>query len=502
MRFVRLAALFGSLMLLAATTVSLINRRAENRSDQIARVESSADVLTVAVRENIASTRDTVAIAGLAAASLPEQRLEFAAELGSIFDDSEACVGTSVTECTGSDLFSLAVIGDLATQASTGNESVVAIDAATESVLFVQRPSSAGDAVTVVLRVPVASLIRDNTRSIATADGVFIEVTAASRSTADERNPAEMVDGERTVETTVGDIFTDGSISIQTSIDGRVGLAGGNPTLYGALLGLGTILLALAGWTFLVERRVLEVRATTDELTGLANRREFERVAAEAVDTADRFGTGLCVMVVDLNGFKLVNDTLGHQFGDLVLKASSERLIAAVRDTDIVGRWGGDEFVILLPGLQDRTAVRNSAERISRTLNESPVVGETTMSASIGAAIFPRHGVTFDSLMRSADVAMYGAKTTGVGHRIADTIATQEDLFGDDLPSSPDPSSADLDQNLDGEVDVLDVLSDDYEGPDRRRSPVPPPPPPRPTSGSPLAAAPPTAERSSLDKPA
>lgn len=474
MRIVRLAALFGSLMLLAATTVSLINRRAENRSDQIARVESAADVLSVAVRANISSTRSAVDLAGLAAASLPEQRPQLASELSSIFAGSEACVGTAVADCTGSDLFSLDSMGELVDKATAGADAVIAVDAATQSVLFVQRPASAGDSVTVVLRVPVDSLVRESTESTATADGVSIELTAGSRNTSDERFPAALVDGERTVDTTVGDVFVDGSISIRTMIDGRVGLAGGNPTLYGALLGLGTVLLALAGWTFLAERRMLEVRATTDELTGLANRREFERIAAEAVDVADRHGTSLCVMVVDLNGFKQVNDTLGHQFGDLVLKASAERLIAAVRDTDVVGRWGGDEFVILLPGLQDRTAVRNSAERISRTLAETPVVGDTVMTASIGAAIFPRHGDSLDSLMRAADVAMYGAKTTGVGHRIADTIAAQDDLLGDDLPSAhgggrePDPDPLPEPTQI--------VATDGYEGPDRRRSPVPPPP--------------------------
>lgn len=493
MRLIRLAALFGSLMLLAATTVSLVNRRAENRSDQIARVEAAADVVSVAIRANIESARNAVDITGLAAA-VAEQRPALAAELGSLFDDSEACVGTSVTECTGSDLFSLAVTGDLVGRASAGSDAVTAVDASSDSVLFVQRPVSAGDSVTVVLRVPVQNLIRENTQSTATADGVAIEVAASSRSTNDERTPSTVIDDERTVEAAIGAVFTDGSISIRTTIDGRVGLAGGNPTLYGTLLGLGTVLLALAGWTFLAERKALEVRATTDDLTGLVNRREFERVAGEAVETARRLGGGLCLMVVDLNGFKQVNDTLGHQFGDLVLKASSERLIAAVRDTDIVGRWGGDEFVILLPGLQDRTAVRNSAERISRTLSESPVVGDTNMSASIGAAIFPRHGVTFDNLMRSADVAMYGAKTTGVGHRIADTIATQEDLIGDDVPvPSADLSTSDIDH-------ALDVSTDDYAGPDRRRSPVPPPPVP----GGPLtiAAVPDDGQRPSLDKPA
>ena len=192
---------------------------------------------------------------------------------------------------------------------------------------------------------------------------------------------------------------------------------------------------------------------------------------------ADRFNTGLCVMVIDLNGFKQVNDTLGHQFGDLVLTASAERLVDAVRDTDVVGRWGGDEFVILLPGLAERTAVRNSAERIWHRLSGTPVVGDTTMSASIGAAIFPRHGTTLDALMRAADVAMYEAKTTGVSHRIADTIEVNESLLADsqaDGGARGDSTDGDEDE----EALTEPIISDDYIGADRRRSPVPPPPPP------------------------
>jgi diguanylate cyclase (GGDEF)-like protein len=104
---------------------------------------------------------------------------------------------------------------------------------------------------------------------------------------------------------------------------------------------------------------------------------------------ADRFNTGVCLMLIDFNGFKQINDTLGHQFRDRVLQAAAGRLRAAVRDTDFVGRWGGDEFVILLPGIEDGTGVRASAEGIGCSLAGTPIVGEVTVTAAVGAALSP-----------------------------------------------------------------------------------------------------------------
>jgi diguanylate cyclase (GGDEF)-like protein len=393
-------------------------------------------------------------------------------------------VNTSPLVCTDADLLAVESVSELAAQSArpVGSNadgeagSVLGVDAAAKMVTVVSRLTDGTRVITVALQMPVDTLLTDNARSAIDEVEVDVEVAANARPSSDQFGLAETVDGQRTIVDVIGSPFAVGSIEVTSFVEGEVGLAADRALTYLSLFALGTVLLALAGWTFLVERRQLEKRATTDELTALINRREFERVSAEALDMADRFNTGLCVMVVDLNDFKQINDRLGHQFGDLVLTAASERFVDAVRDTDVVGRWGGDEFVILLPGLSERTAVRTSAERIWNSLTSSPVVGDTTITASIGAAIFPRHGTTLDALMRAADVAMYEAKTTGVSHRIADTIAVGESLLTPDGGAERLPSA---------EPEAPDVVTDGYAGPDRRRSPVPPPPvPPVPLSGS------------------
>jgi diguanylate cyclase (GGDEF)-like protein len=478
MRIVRLAALLGSLILLVATSVSLINRRGDVRDEQVARVELGSQVAWDSVRGTLAQVSDQVELSALAVASSTDvDGRALANQLVRDLPDSEACVvrGQS-SECTGADLLSLESVSDLAVLSASGDDAgsaAIGVEPGSDdepgTVLVVQRFSDVDSNSTVAMRVPVDQLLSESSQRVIVDVDAEVDVVARSREAADSRGLVETQDDRRVVVDLIGSAFADGSIENTSSVEGDVGVAGNQTTRYITLLALGTILLALAGWTFLVERRSLERRATTDELTQLINRREFERVSEEALDIADRFNTGLCVMVIDLNGFKQINDRLGHQYGDLVLTAASERFVDAVRDTDVVGRWGGDEFVILLPGLSERTAVRNSAERIWNRLASSPVVGDTTITASIGAAIFPRHGTTLDGLMRAADVAMYEAKTTGVSHRIADTITVGESLLTPDGEFEPLPSA---------DVESPEVVTDEYAGPDRRRSPVPPPPSP------------------------
>lgn len=488
MRFIRLAAMIGSLILLVATLTSVVHRRGDLRDAQAATVEQSSLLASQSIRQSIDGVRQDVHLAANAASNPGVDSAALADELMLFFPDAEVCV-TDVMGCTGADLFALGDIAELAaiSEQSADEASIdasiqadstaIAVDTSSESLLVVRQVRTDAGVGVVAMRVPVASLLTPRVMATVEADDGVIIVDSRSQSAIDEISEAELDGDRRFVVETIGAPFTTGSLQVTSEATRSVGIAGEATVRYAALLALGTVLLALAGWTFLVERRQLEKRATTDELTNLINRREFERVSDDALDMADRFNTGLCVMVIDLNGFKQVNDTLGHQFGDLVLAASAERLVDAVRDTDVVGRWGGDEFVILLPGLAERTAVRHSAERIWNRLAGTPVVGDTVMTASIGAAIFPRHGTSLEALMRAADVAMYEAKTTGVSHRIADTIAVTESLL-----SELDGGQAGNGDGGEPRVEVPElgpeVVTDDYIGTDRRRSPVPPPPQP------------------------
>jgi len=169
------------------------------------------------------------------------------------------------------------------------------------------------------------------------------------------------------------------------------------------------------------ERRITEL-AYMDRLTGLPNRALFSDRLQAAVSAATETGRPLSVMMMDLDRFKLVNDTLGHPIGDTLLCEVAKRLqTALLRPTDTVARLGGDEFAVLLPG-DDLAAARLVAARMLHAL-EAPIMIEgqlVDVGASIGIVTYPHHGSDMNVLMRRADIAMYEAKRNNLGHAVYD----------------------------------------------------------------------------------
>jgi diguanylate cyclase (GGDEF)-like protein len=184
------------------------------------------------------------------------------------------------------------------------------------------------------------------------------------------------------------------------------------------------LLLALYASLFPLLRRVthrlrnhvaeVEHQALHDSLTGLPNRDLFRNRISDSLAEKHSAGDGLIVMIFDLDHFKEINDTLGHQSGDQVLRLLAERLRAAMRDSDTVARLGGDEFGVLAPGAADSDTALQLAERVQRAMERPFVVGGLTLQieASIGIAVSPEHGEDVETLIRHADVAMYLSKET------------------------------------------------------------------------------------------
>ena len=169
-------------------------------------------------------------------------------------------------------------------------------------------------------------------------------------------------------------------------------------------------------------RSVLEKRATHDPLTGLPNRTLLADRIDIAMQRAQRGGKGFAIILIDLDNFKEVNDRHGHGAGDTVLTEVAKRLISTVRGSDTVARFAGDEFVVLMEGLDQEMLAPGLGQKIVEALSEPINLLTTTASnlqvrqtASIGISLYPADADDMDGLMVLADVAMYDAKHSG-GH--------------------------------------------------------------------------------------
>ena len=176
----------------------------------------------------------------------------------------------------------------------------------------------------------------------------------------------------------------------------------------------------VATFTDISSRKAIEARvgflANHDRLTELPNRELFYDRLSQAISQARRKVEGVAVLFLDLDGFKPINDTYGHEAGDVVLKVVSKRLQASVRDMDTVARMGGDEFAVILTALQKPVDLKIIAQKIIHNISEVIKLDATTscvVGISIGIAAFPDNGSEIDKLMNAADAAMYESKGAG-----------------------------------------------------------------------------------------
>lgn len=190
--------------------------------------------------------------------------------------------------------------------------------------------------------------------------------------------------------------------------------------LYGLSLWVGSIALRVHKRQhlrlFQLERRHA-LSARTDLLTGLANRRSLEEQGAERMGEARRLGVPLCVLLFDLDHFKAVNDQHGHDVGDLALAHAARRLSRILRGSDLIGRWGGEEFLAIVDGAR-QDAAGELASRCIADLAASPLILPDGTSLHLGTSVGVAQwseGESLDSLVKRADAALYEAKQAGRG---------------------------------------------------------------------------------------
>lgn len=153
-----------------------------------------------------------------------------------------------------------------------------------------------------------------------------------------------------------------------------------------------------------------------DSLTGLANRNLLQDRFSQAISQAERRRKPLALLLLDLDQFKCVNDKLGHSAGDKLLQAVAQRLAASIRGMDTACRYGGDEFVLMLPEISKPSLISEVVSKVHARLSK-PYIFENYaihITASVGCAMYPSDGKTYDDLIKRADNAMYGAKGAAV----------------------------------------------------------------------------------------
>lgn len=165
----------------------------------------------------------------------------------------------------------------------------------------------------------------------------------------------------------------------------------------------------------MAERKVaieeLEKQAITDPLTSLFNRRKFNEILAYEVERNQRYKSGLSLIMCDIDHFKIINDKFGHDVGDEALKTFSDKISKNIREVDIFARWGGEEFMILMPNVTINNA-RSVAEKLRKTIESTRIKKAGNMTVSFGVTHF-NDGDTPESFVKRVDEALYKAKESG-----------------------------------------------------------------------------------------
>ena len=199
--------------------------------------------------------------------------------------------------------------------------------------------------------------------------------------------------------------------------------------------------------SFTKESQELQNKAETDLLTELLNKISTENKIKEYLDGDGKDKTSL-MCVLDIDNFKKINDTMGHAFGDEVLATLGKRIRTEFRVTDIIGRTGGDEFIIFLKDLKDDSVIERESGRVAGFFKDFTVGTYTKYSptASIGAAIYPRDGSDYESMYKAADTALYKAKKRGKNQLAFFSETTEEDKIEAASASKPKPIDSDMEE--------------------------------------------------------
>ena len=410
----RRVALGLSIVLVVALTVAFVARRGQLSHSRDVAIENAAALATERLNSVITSL-EVAAEAGVDADTTLASVLRVESEFGVCAVDLEgsACGGTSPQP-------SAARIAERQDRRRTGLRDEMPSAVVHDRVIGV---AVDGPKVTVLAELPDASLRAGSDADVWLTDSLPEQA----------RLGEFMVDaGTRQYAVEVSQLP---GRYVVTAAPDRVSLPAGEAVAFVVLGVLAGTLLLVAGFSALLHQRRLVERASVDQLTRLPNRSEFERRAGELITQGDRTGKGFAVLLFDLNGFKAVNDTYGHNAGDELLQIIGERLARGTRDGDIVARWGGDEFVVAMPGVVDDEMGARRAREIADLIGGRTRIDSARESVRVGAAVgvafWPRHGGKLNRVLEAADLAMYQAKRQGLGVavasglRVPDTVPTE-----------------------------------------------------------------------------